>query len=180
MKYAVRHEVAVMKKLSEKYMSDEETDGEDDNTLIRKSPGWRSTALNKLIAKLDRKYSRKKDSSKPAKKRIDGTLSNRTPPTNAPRWAVVREVSTSESTAATDDDQYNEVTDSAENDNSQTSMTDSGENSTAIISSPTSTHSVTDSGESRPTNNSNSSDHNDESEDEDEDLNEIFQAVGTY
>ena len=60
MKYAVRQEITVMQKLNEKYMSDEETDDEDRNTLIRRSPGWRSAALNKLIAKLDCKYLKKK------------------------------------------------------------------------------------------------------------------------
>lgn len=47
-----------MQKLSEKYMSNEETDGEDHNTctLIGRSPGWRSAILNKHIAKLDQKY----------------------------------------------------------------------------------------------------------------------------
>ena len=38
MKHAVRHEVAVMQKLNKKYMFDEETDGEDQSTLIRRSP----------------------------------------------------------------------------------------------------------------------------------------------
>ena len=206
MKYAVHHEVAVMQKLSEKYMSNEETDSEDHSTFIRRSPGWRSTALNKLIAKLDQKYSRKKDSSKPAKKRIDGALSNRTPPTNAPRWAVVREVSTSESasTTPTDDDQYSEVTDSGENNSSQISIPDRGENSMAINSSPTSIAdgggnsmvisssptSINDSGENSTSMGINSSPITDSSrptnnrtssdhddESEDEDLNEIFQAV---
>ena len=154
------------------------TDDEDRNTLIRRSPGWRSAALNKLIAKLDCKYlKKKKDSSKPAKKRIDGTLSNRTPPSNAPRWALV---STSDSTIANDDastsDLNGDIMDSGESNptsiinsdsiNNQTGATNSGE-SNSINSSPSS--------------NNTTDDHDDELESEDEDLNEIFQAVnGTH
>ena len=91
MKVAVRRQVAVMKKLGEKFMSDEETDNEDNSVLIKRSLPWRSSALNKLILKLDNAYLKKKDNSKPSKKRVDGSWSNRAPPVKAPAWAVVRE-----------------------------------------------------------------------------------------
>lgn len=45
-----------MQALNEKYMSDEETDNEDNNTLLKRSPMWRSEKLNKLIQKLDQYY----------------------------------------------------------------------------------------------------------------------------
>jgi len=37
---------------TEKYMSDEETDEEDDKILIHQTLPWRSPKLNKLIEKL--------------------------------------------------------------------------------------------------------------------------------
>ena len=91
MKVAVRRQVAVMKKLGEKFMSDKETDNEDNSVLIKRSLPWRSSALNKLILKLDNAYLKKKDNLKPSKKRVDGSWSNRAPPVKAPAWAVVRE-----------------------------------------------------------------------------------------
>ena len=53
MKVAVRRQIAVMKKLGEKFMSDEETDDDDNSVLIKRSLPWRSSALNKPILKLD-------------------------------------------------------------------------------------------------------------------------------
>ena len=90
MKVAVRRQIAVMKKLGEKFMSDEETDDDDNSVLIKRSLPWRSSALNKLILKLDCAYLKKKDNSKPSKKRVDGSWSNRAQPVNAPIWAVVQ------------------------------------------------------------------------------------------
>ena len=62
MKHAVGREIVVILALNEKFMSDEETDSEDGNTFLRRSPTWRSDKLNRLIQKLDRCYvdSRKK------------------------------------------------------------------------------------------------------------------------
>lgn len=52
-------------------MSDEETDSEDEGFIIR-TPSWRSDLLNKLIARLDRRYEEKRKSatsrSKPKEK----------------------------------------------------------------------------------------------------------------
>lgn len=70
MKCAIGREVPVMQALNEKYMSDEETDTEDNNALLKRSPTWRSEKLNKLIQKLDQRYMdkrRKKENSKPMK-----------------------------------------------------------------------------------------------------------------
>ena len=37
-------------------MSDEETDTEDNNALLKQSPTWRCVKLNKLIQKLEQRY----------------------------------------------------------------------------------------------------------------------------
>ena len=55
MKYAIGDEIKVFEKLSGKYMSDEETDEEDDKILIHRTLPWRSPKLNKLIEKLPEK-----------------------------------------------------------------------------------------------------------------------------
>lgn len=104
MKFAVHHQMTVMQKLNEKFMSDEETDNEDGSVLIRRSLPWRSQALNKLIMKLDKAYLKKKDHSKPSKKRVDGSYSNRAQPANAPAWSVVKEeilITTNENSTST-------------------------------------------------------------------------------
>ena len=72
-------------------MSDEESDTEDSQVLIKRSPVWRSEKLSQLIQKLDERYTRsreKKDNSKPLKVRKLGASSERSSPPNAPRWAV--------------------------------------------------------------------------------------------
>lgn len=82
-----------MQALNEKYMSDEETDAEDSNSFLKRSPNWRSEKLNQLIKKLDERYfqsRRKKDNSKPMKSRKTGTRpSDRSTPASAPDWAVI-------------------------------------------------------------------------------------------
>ena len=90
-KLAKGREADIMQTLNEKYMSDEETDTEDPQALVRRSPSWRSEKLNKLIQKLDERYIRSrenKDNSKPMKVRKVGSSSTRSLPPNAPRWAV--------------------------------------------------------------------------------------------
>ena len=80
-----------MHSLGEKYMSDEESDAEDPQTLIKRTPIWRSEKLGQLLQKLDERYAcsrEKKDNSKPLKVRKVGTPSERSSPPNAPRWAV--------------------------------------------------------------------------------------------
>ena len=134
MKVAVHRQMAVMQKLNEKYMSDEETDNEDSSVLIRRSLPWRSQPLNKLIMRLDQEYLKKKDRLKPSKKRIDGTYSNRTPPVNAPSWAIVREevpITASEDDTSTSmiSDPTHELSDSTAEEstlNSSTCTTTSG------------------------------------------------------
>lgn len=80
-----------MQALSEKYMSDEETDPEDSTSFIKRSLKWRSEGLNKLITKLDDRHMKsreKKDNCKPMKKRILGESSDRLPPPSAHDWAI--------------------------------------------------------------------------------------------
>jgi len=87
-KYAIGDEIKVMNMLSEKYMSDEETDEEDDQFFIRCTLSWRSSKLNKLILKLDKRYKKKKDDSRPVKPRKDGEPSARAFPKNPIPWAI--------------------------------------------------------------------------------------------
>ena len=94
-KYAIGDEIKVLEKLSEKYMSDEETDVEDDKILIHWTLPWRSPKLNKLIEKLDRRYRRKKDDLRPLKPRKDGEPSNRPLPNNYLSWAITTDVAAS-------------------------------------------------------------------------------------
>ena len=81
----------MVQKLNEKYMSDEETDIEDNSLLLKHSLTWRSERLNTLIQKLDFRYMearKKKENSKPLKARKDGSPSKRGKPPNPPKWAV--------------------------------------------------------------------------------------------
>ena len=80
-----------MQALSEKFMSDEETDEEDCNSFVKRALTWRSEKLNELIKKLDHRYMssrEKKDRSKPLKVRKLGLPSERLPPLCAPKWAI--------------------------------------------------------------------------------------------
>jgi len=47
--------------LTEKYMSDEETDEEDGQGLVHRTLMWRAPKLNMLILTWDNKYNKKKD-----------------------------------------------------------------------------------------------------------------------
>jgi len=87
-KYAIGDELQMMNMLSEKYMSDEETD--DDQFFIRRTLSWRSPKLNKLISKLDKRY-KNKDDLRPLKPRRNGEPSTRACPKNAIPWAVCAE-----------------------------------------------------------------------------------------
>ena len=81
-------------------MLDEETDSEDSETFIKRTPKWRSNKLNKLIEKLDERYVRsreKKDNSKPCKARKIGQPSERPIPVSAPKWATTIELTPSNS-----------------------------------------------------------------------------------
>ena len=74
-----------MQALSEKFMSDEETDDENNSSLIKRSLTWRSEKLNKLIVKLDERYfhsRERKENSKPMKNRRKGNPSERLPLAN--------------------------------------------------------------------------------------------------
>ena len=75
---------------SRRYISDEESDTKDPQTLIKRSPIWRSEKLSQLLQKLDERHarSREKDNSKFLRVRKVGTSSKRSSPPNAPHWAV--------------------------------------------------------------------------------------------
>lgn len=80
-----------MKRLNDKFMTDEETDNDSENGfLIRRSPKWRHDRLTQLFSKLDKKYKRfsKSDKSRPLKPRKPGHFTERKPPINAPKWAL--------------------------------------------------------------------------------------------
>lgn len=162
MKFAVHRQMAVMQKLNEKFMSDEETDSEDGSALIRRSLPWRSQALNKLILKLDQAYLKKKDHSKPSKKRVEGGYSNRTQPVNSPSWAVVREeVPITSDDATSTSDAALEISDINTEDN------------TSVLNSSTCTASSGSDGINGDQDETSDS----VEEDDDEEFNDFFQAV---
>ena len=92
MKHSSTKQGILLSKLSEKYMSDEETDTENDG-FIQRTPKWRNGHLSKLLMKLDEKYSKssKTDKTRPTKPRRQGPYSDRMPPLNAPKWALSKE-----------------------------------------------------------------------------------------
>ena len=105
-KHAIGREIAVIKGLNEKFMSDEETDSEDSETFIKRTPKWRSNKLNKLIEKLDERYVRSREkiyNSKPSKARKIGLPSERPVPVSAPKWATTAEPTSSNSPASSVD-----------------------------------------------------------------------------
>ena len=63
--------------LTEKYISDEETDEEDGQGLVHRTLTWRAPKLNMLILKWDKRYNKKKDDLRPLKPRRDGEPSTR-------------------------------------------------------------------------------------------------------
>lgn len=84
-----------MQALNEKYMTDEETDSDDEDrtTLVKCSLPWRSAKCDRFLRTLDDRYAEsreKKNNSKPLKPRKVGPDSERSPPQNAVAWAVLR------------------------------------------------------------------------------------------
>lgn len=91
-KCATGQEITVMQSLSEKYMTDEETDSDDDTTLVKRSLPWRSTKCDRFLKTLDDRYvesREKKSNSKPLKPRKIGPNSERSVPKNAVNWAIL-------------------------------------------------------------------------------------------
>ena len=70
MKHVTTKQGLLLSKLSDKYMTDEETDNENDG-FIKRTPKWRNGHLSKLLMKLDEKYvkSSKTDKARPMKPR---------------------------------------------------------------------------------------------------------------
>ena len=89
MKHASTKQGLLLGKLNEKYMTDEETDTENDG-FIKRTPKWRNSHLSKLLMKLDEKCSKssKMDKTRPMKPCRQGPYSDRMPPLNAPKWAL--------------------------------------------------------------------------------------------
>ena len=89
------------------YMSDEETDCDDEGFIIRK-PSWRSDLLNKLLLRLDKQYEDKRKSatsrSKPKEKRKSGTFSTRQEPEGIPKWAFKKACESSPSSSGVSGD----------------------------------------------------------------------------
>ena len=99
MKYASHKQGLLLDKLSDKYMTDEETDVENSGSgFIQRTPKWRSDKLSRLLSKLDEKYykSSKTEKARPAKPRRPGPYSDRMPPVNAPKWALCGQPSSEE------------------------------------------------------------------------------------
>ena len=72
-------------------MSDEETDSDDPESFVKRTPIWRSSQCNQLIQKLEERYQQSREStnnSKPLKTRKTGPFLEREQPRNAPSWAV--------------------------------------------------------------------------------------------
>lgn len=77
-----------MQQLSEKIMTDEETDDDtESNILVKRTPPWRSNKLTKLIKTLDTRKDAKAD-AQPKKGRKTGHPSERSPPRDLPKWAL--------------------------------------------------------------------------------------------
>jgi hypothetical protein len=78
----------LLSKLSEKAMSDEETDPDEPGSFIRRPPPWRSDRLNVLFTALDERYEAKHDSSARRKRKI-GPCTERIQPRGLPVWALL-------------------------------------------------------------------------------------------
>lgn len=74
-------------KLNEKAMSDEESDPDEQNSLIRRPPPWRNEKLNALFASLDQQYEAKHSPSTKRKRKI-GPPTERIQPRGLPVWAL--------------------------------------------------------------------------------------------
>lgn len=79
-KHAIGQEVSVMQSRGEEYMTDEETDSDDDTTLVKHSLPWRSTKCERFLKTLDDRYMEsreKRNNSKPLTPRKVGPDSER-------------------------------------------------------------------------------------------------------
>lgn len=50
-----------MQSLSEKYITDEETDSDNDTTLVKRSLSWRSTKCDQFLRTLDDRYAESRE-----------------------------------------------------------------------------------------------------------------------
>ena len=79
-------EVEIMQQLGEKAMTDEETDSDDSNVLVKRTLPWRSKKLSKLMNALDNRKDSKSEAV-PKKVRKTGSPSKRKQPKQLPKWA---------------------------------------------------------------------------------------------
>ena len=94
-------EVNIMQEMSEKMMTDEETDSEDEHSvLMKRHLPWRSKMLTKLIKTLDSRRNEKSDSA-PKKERKIGPPSERRPPKDAPKWVLQDSLPSSDGSSST-------------------------------------------------------------------------------
>lgn len=76
-----------MQQINEKVMTDEETDCDDkcSKVLLTRMPPWHSKRLTKLMRTLDSRKHAKADAA-PKKERKMGSFSDRSPPSDIPKW----------------------------------------------------------------------------------------------
>lgn len=119
-----------MKTLNDKYMTDEETDDEN-GFLITRSPRWRNDRLSQLFYKLDKKYKKysKSEKSRPLKPRKPGPFTQRKPPTNAPKWALIDKYMYHEVSSES-------VAESSESESPLTSIDGRAESTTTVTAGP--------------------------------------------
>ena len=85
------------------YMSDEETDSENEGGFVVRKLEWRSTLLNKLVAKLDDRYKKSRQENTNKRKvrapRRTGSPSLRRIPCNAPKWTLSNGIGSASTTS---------------------------------------------------------------------------------
>lgn len=93
------------KQITAAYMSDEETDDEGNGFLVKKLQ-WRSNLLNRLVARLDKRYHESRNSTtvrkKPRESRKPGGHSLRKRPYGAPKWTYEENLCTPAVTPASE------------------------------------------------------------------------------
>lgn len=103
-KFIRSNERELWRQLSGAYMSDEETDTENEGFIVHKVE-WRSRVVNRLIAKLDERYNSSRTQNTNSKRRSTrslGSASQRSPPKGALRWAISEQSSPESSPTSTE------------------------------------------------------------------------------
>ena len=97
-------EVSVMQQISEKVMTDEETDCDDGDSqvLVRRMPPWRSSKLTKLMRTLD-SHKNAKSEAVPKKECRIRPFSERSPLNGLPKWVLQTSATTHENSSSPTD-----------------------------------------------------------------------------